>query len=255
MQRAPFFVAATIVLASMGWALALVFGSGPLADTTAALLAADLLLLGTVIAVGVALARGRWTRRAAFLLLGSQAILGVFLEVDGWWIAAVAVSALSIAAVAGPWLSRWLRKLPRSDGPPPKAVGLNLGLIALPALVAVTAPEGVPAGGWLLTGFTLIAAWAYSRAWLPALWAVRVALPLLGIAAAAVLPWWGALVLGMGVTMLTALAWSPEVRQATLSPAAVPVDLIPIPPELAPPEVLEAAGLDDRGKPIQRRES
>jgi hypothetical protein len=249
MQRAPLFVAATIVLASLGWALVLVFGSGALAESAAALLAADLVILGTVIAVGVALSRGRWTRRAAALLLGGEAVLGVLFEVDGWWIGAVLVTVLGIAAVAGPWLGGWLRKLPRADGPPAKAVVLNLGLVSLPALVAVTAPEAVPLGGWLLSGFALVGAWAYSQARLPALWAIRVALPLMGIVSAASLTWPGALALGAGVTVLTALAWSPDVRQATLSPAAVPADLVPIPPELAPAEVLEAAGLDDRGRP------
>jgi hypothetical protein len=254
MQRSPVVITASVVLASLAWALNLVFGSGPLDNSAAALLAADQLVVGTVIGVGIALARGRWTRRAALLLLGGQALLGIALDANGWWIAAVLATAIGIAAVAGPWLGGWLRKLPRADGPPPRAVIMNLGLIALPSLVAVTGFDGVPLAGWLLSGLALAAAWAYSQAWLPALWAVRVALPVLGVAAAAALPWWGALVLGLAVTALTALAWSPEVRQATLSPAAVPVDLIPIPPELTPPEVLEAAGFDTRGRPIEREQ-
>ena len=252
MQRSPLLVAATVVLASLGSALVLVFGSGPLAVSSATLLAADLLILATVIAVAIALSRGRWTRRAAFLLLGGQAGLGVFFEADGWWIGAVLVTALGIGAVAGPWLGSWLRKLPRADGPPPKAVVLSLGLVGLPALVAVTAPAGVPMGGWLLSGFGLSAAWAYSQAWLPALWATRGGLPLLGAAAVVGLSWPGVLVLGLGVAALTGLSWSPEVHQATMSQAAIPVDLVPIPPELAPADVLEAAGLDDRGRPKER---
>lgn len=252
MQRSPVVIATSVVLASLAWALTLVFGSGPLADSAAALLAVDQLVVGTVIGVGIVLARGRWTRRAALLLLGGQALLGVFLTADGWWIGAVLTTAIGIGAVAGPWLGGWLRKLPRSDGPPTRAVIMNLGLIALPSLVAVAGLDGVPATGWLLSGFALAAGWAYSQAFLPALWAVRVALPVLGMVAAAALPWWGALVLGLAVTALTALAWSPEVRQATLSPAAVPVDLVPIPPELTPPEVLETAGFDTRGRRIER---
>ena len=251
MQRSPVVIAATIMLASVAWALALMFGSGPLADSAAALLAADQLVVGTVIGVGVVLSRGRWTRRAAYALLGGQAMLGVFLEADGWWIAAVLLTAGGIAAVSGPWLRGWLRKLPRADGPPPKAVAMNLGLLSLPALVAVTGFQGVPVTGWLLSGFAVIAGWAYSQAWLSGLWAVRLGLPVLGLAAALSLPWPGAVLLGLAVGLLAMLAWSPEVHQATLSPAAVPVNLIPIPPELAPPEVLEAAGLDHRGRPQQ----
>ncbi len=249
MQSSPVVIGATIVLASVAWALALVFGSGPLAASAAALLAADQLIVGTVIGVGIVLSRGRWTGRAAFLLLVGQALLGVFLEADGWWIAGVLLTAGGIAALAGPWLRGWLRKLPRADGPPPKAVVLNLSLVSLPTLVAVTGFESVSTGGWLLSGFALISGWAYSQAWLPALWAVRVGLPVLGIAAAAALPWPGAVLIGLAVALLTALAWSQEVWQATLSPAALPVNLIPIPRELTPPEILEAAGLDDRGRP------
>ena len=249
MHRSPLVVAATIVPASLGWALVLAFGSGPFVVSAAVLLATDLLILGTVVAVGVVLSRGRWTRRSAFGLLGGQAVLGVFFEVDGWWIAAVLLTVISIGAVAGPWLNGWLRKLPGVDGPSSRVVSLNLGLIALPALVAVCAPGDIPVGGWLLSGFGLGAAWAYSQAWLPALWAVRIGLPVLGVVAAAPLAWPGALALGLGVVVLTALAWAPDVHQAFFPGTATPVHLIPIPPELAPPEVLDAAGLDDGGRP------
>jgi hypothetical protein len=255
MQRSPVAIAASIVLASLAWALALAFGSGPFAGSSAALLAVDLLIVGTVVAVGIVLSRGRWTRRAALVLLGGQALLGVFLDVDGWWIAAVVLTALAIGAVAGPWLGGWLRKLPRADGPPPRAVSLGLGLMGLPALVAATAPAGVTAGGWVLGGFSLIAAWAYSQAWLPILWATRVGLPVLGIVAVAGLSWAGILALGLGVVMLTALAWSPDVLRAAMTATPTPVDLVPIPPELAPPEILEAAGLDDRGRPRGTKET
>ena len=255
MQSSPVVIAATVVLASLAWALVLAFGSGPFASSPAALLAADLLILGTVIAVGVVLSRGRWTRRAALVLLGGQALLGVVFEVDGWWIAAVGLSAIAIGALAGPWLAGWLRKLPRADGPPPRAVSLNLGLIALPALVAATSPEGIPVGGWILSGFGVVAAWAYSQAWLPALWVIRVALPVLGVVTVAGLSWAGVLALGLIAVMLTALAWSPDVLRATMVATPARVDLVPIPPELAPPEILEAARLDDRGRPRPQEET
>ncbi len=255
MQRPPLTVAALMVLSCLGWALVLAFGSGPLAGSAAVLLAVDLLLLGTVIAVGIVLARGRWTRWAGFVLLGGQAVLGIFYEADGWWIAAVAATAVSCGGLAGPWLDGWLRRLPRADGPPPPAVILSLGLLGLPALVAVTAPGGVTMGGWLLSGLAILGAWGYSQGWLPALWALRGGLPLLGVTAVAPLPWLEALVLGPAVAMLTALAWSPEVQRATLTTTRTAVDPVAIPPELAPPEVLEAAGLDDHGRPRQQGEA
>ena len=252
MQRSPFVIATTVIAASLAWGLVLAFGSGPLVPSAAALLAGDQLIMGTVIGVGLVLSRGRWTRRAGFALLGGQALLGIFFEADGWWAGAVLMTAIGIAALAGPWLGGWLRKLPRADGPPSMAVTMNLGLVGLPALVAVTAPGGVPVAGWLLSGLALATAWSYSQAWLPAVWAVRVLLPVLGIATAAALSWPGVVALASGVVALTTLAWLPEVRQATVSPATIPARLVPIPPELAPRDVLEAAGLDDRGRPKLR---
>ena len=144
MQRSPFVIATTVIAASLAWGLVLAFGSGPLVPSAAALLAGDQLIMGTVIGVGLVLSRGRWTRRAGFALLGGQALLGIFFEADGWWAGAVLMTAIGIAALAGPWLGGWLRKLPRADGPPSMAVTMNLGLVGLPALVAVTAPGGFP---------------------------------------------------------------------------------------------------------------
>jgi hypothetical protein len=249
MQRSPIIIAALLVLACLAWALALGFSSGPFVPSSATLLAIDLLILGTVIAVGVVLSGGRWTRRAGLILLVGLAVLAIFLDVDGWWIAGAVTTVPAIGLWAGPWLGTRFRKLPRADGPPPRAAVLTLGLIAVPALVAVTAPAGVSTGGWVLSAFSLVAAWAYSRAWLTALWAIRTALPILGIVTAAGLTWPGGLALGLGVVMLTALAWAPEVQQAAMEPAPLPADPLPIPRELIPREVLDTAGLDEKGRP------
>lgn len=248
MHRPPLLAAAAIVLAALGWALSLTFGDGPLSESAAALLAADLLLVATVVAVGVVWSRGRWTRRMAALLVVVGAAIGVPQKADGWWIGAVAATGLAVLAVAGPWLGRWLRKSPRSDGPPSRSVALLLGLLLLPGLVAATAPGGVALAGWLLAGFAAPAAWLYARARTPALWAIRALLPLLGLAAAVTLGWAGGLVLGTGVVTLTALAWSREALAAAMPPVTAQAGVVPIPPELTPTEVLEAAGLDDRGR-------
>jgi hypothetical protein len=251
-MRSPVVIAVSLILASLAWALALVFGSGPFAASAAALLAIDLLLVGTVIAVGVVLSRGRWTRRAGSVLLGAEALLSVFLGINGWWIGAVVTTAASIASFTGPWLGRWLRKLPSAAGPSPRAVALALSLLAVPGLVAASSPGGVTLAGWVLSGFAVVSAWSYSRAWLTALWAIRTALPILGIIAAVGLTWPGGLALGLGVVMLTALAWAPDVLQAALIPRPTRVNPVAIPPELIPRDVLDAAGLDDRGRPHRR---
>lgn len=249
MQRSPILFAAVLVLASLAWALALAFGSGPFGASSATLLAIDLLILGTVTAIGVVLSGGRWTRRAGLVLLAGLTVLAVVIDIDGWWIVGTVSTVLAIALWVGPWLGTRLRRLPRADGPPPRAAALTLGLIAVPALVAVTAPSGVSAGGWVLSAFSLVAAWGYARAWLTALWAVRTALPILGIVTAAGLTWPGGLALGLGVVMLTALAWAPDVQQAAMEPSPALADPLPIPRELIPREVMDAAGLDEKGRP------
>jgi hypothetical protein len=93
-----------------------------------------------------------------------------------------------------------------------------------------------------------------------ALWYSRV-LPggLLGVRAL-----WPALAVGLSITMglapgavavvggvtIAVLAWHPSVKHAFHPPREVGTSF-PIPPELAPREVLDTANLDERGRPQQ----
>ncbi len=241
--------ALALVAATAAWALALVFGEGPFEEGPAALLAADLLILATVTGVAMVLGRGLWTRRAAAFLLAGLLVLAAAQARDGWWWAGLAATVTGVVAVGGPWLSSRLRRDRRTDAPPSRVVGLVMGLLALPGLIAVAGPSAVPLFGWLLAGFAALAAWGYSRAWMPFVWILRSVLPLLGILAAIRLGLPGGLVLGLAVAGLTILAWTPEAMVAVVAPPTRRAQPVPIPPELVPPNILDEAGYDERGRP------
>ncbi len=131
---------------------------------------------------------------------------------------------------------------------PTQATILALGLLTLPGLVAVCGPKRITATGWLLAGLAAACAWGYARALPGFVWVTRLALPVVGVAAAVGLGWIGGIVLGGAVGALTLLAWSREAMMAVIPPAARRAKPVPIPPELVPREVLDAAGVDERGQ-------
>ena len=97
--------------------------------------------------------------------------------------------------------------------------------------------------------FAPIVAWTYGQAMLAGLWAARVAIPGVGLLAIWGLAWWAVLLLGIVIAIEAWLAWSNQIHVAmTGRDPVTKVQSVPIPPELAPPEILAAAGLDDRGR-------
>jgi hypothetical protein len=125
-----------------------------------------------------------------------------------------------------------------------------LGLVAAPGIVALAAADGLRPLDWALSGFALLTAWGLGRGSATALWALRLGLAPLTAATGLT----GALPRGLAVVAvgiaITAAAWRREVALA-VRPLAV-AGGVPIPPELAPPEILRAAGYDDRGRPVER---
>ena len=87
------------------------------------------------------------------------------------------------------------------------------------------------------------------RARAPALWATRLALVPLGVAAwvAGGLP--GGAVQSAYAAVVAGAAWAKQVGLAVSPIAPVRARPVPFPPELVPAEVMEAAGLDRSGRP------
>lgn len=253
MLWAPFVVAALVLASTLVWVARLAGSTAPLAVTSATLLGAALLVNATVAVVGLLVARGRWTRRLAVAVVLVQLSTAPLLERTPLWFLGVGTSTLALLALTGPWLTGWLRRRPRPADPPSAAVLLAVGLLFLPIVVALAAPRGLAIGQWLLVGTAAASALGYSRAYVLALWTLRLAFPILGALALFGLPPAGAAALGLAEAILTRLAWSRHARQAITPLPPIRGHAVAIPPELVPPDVLGVAGRETTGRRIRRR--
>lgn len=248
MPRFPFIAAALLLAATIAWALLVAAAGEPFATGSAALIAANAVLAAVVATAGMLLARSQWARRLALGLLAAELALLPALPADGGSTLVGAVAAVAALAVASPPLTHWVRRLPVAGGPPRRVVVLLLVLVLLPAVVGLSDPSGPSMAGWALAAAAPVLAWGYARSYAAALWALRLVLPVLGLAAAIGAGWPAGLAVMAVAAGATALAWLRDARLAAIPLAPPRVDTYRIPPELAPPEVLEAAGLDAHGR-------
>ncbi len=248
MPRFPFLAGAAVVAASVAWALRLVAADEPLAASSAVLVAGDALLLAIVATAGLLLARSQWARYLAVGLLAAETALAAALPRDGWTWAVLAAVGTAGVLMAAPAASRWVRRLPAVGGPPPRVVVLLVVLVTLPGVVGLAVPGGPGAAQWALAVGALVLAWGYSRAHASALWGLRLGFPLVALAGAVTAGWPGGVAIGAVAAAVTALAWLRDARLAAFPLAPPRVETYRIPPELAPPEVLDAAGLDRSGR-------
>lgn len=246
-MRPALFAAALVLASAVLWAGRLLAGPGPFAAGPASLLAADLVVLAAVAVVGVLVAGSRWARRLAVGVAAAGPLVGTALPVDPAWVVALAVSGAALALAVGPALGTVVRRLPAADGPPPAAVALPLLLLSVPALAGAALPSGPTPLAWVAVAVsTLVAVW-YAKAWPGAVPAVRLLAPAALVAGALGSGPVPGVVLGLAAAGVAALAWTKAARSAA-RPLVAPGRAIPIPPELLPADLLEAAGLDSRGR-------
>lgn len=249
MPIAPLVITTLIVAPMVFGAVLLALTPAPFSADAALLLAAGNTILGTTDATGFLLARARWARH-----LGSAlALLWIGLGVVGesrWHSASVVLGAGLLAAMAGPWSDRWLRRLPAAEAPPRAATALLFALVSVPTLLAISSPTGVTAASWAFAIWCLLLAWAVARAVPGASTAARYAHPAIALALAYPAGRHGGVVVLASGVVGTVLAWQREVRVA-VAPLVPPIpgEVVRFPPELAPAAVLEAAGLDRSGRP------
>ncbi len=248
MTRAPAFITGLLTAATVAALGALATDPAPYSSSIAVLLAAGL-VIATVIAVsGLLIARGRWALPAVVVAALVSVATGTIVE-TAWGVPSILLGAGAVAGVAGPWLGRWLRRLPSAQGPPPEAAAMLLLLTWGPLVLSMPGPEGAVVARWSLSAWALALALVISRAVPVARAASRIAhpvataatIPFLPVAVAAAAAIWG--------LATTGLAWrrSVGVALAPLDPRAA--ETIRFPPELTPREVLHDAGLDDSGRP------
>ncbi len=244
--RRPQATAAALFASAATWA-----GIASTTDVYSAsssfVLGAGLLLISTVSIVGMVAGAARWALRLALGSAGVMVALGLLFPLTPWSVTAMASAGVAAAGLAGTSFDGMIRQRPPADGPPARSVLLPLLLLAAPPVWALLAPDGL--GLWALIGVAV--SWVtmgwYVKAAPAALLAVRIGSPV-ALAAAAIfegLPV-GAFIAATAVGVV-ALAWTVDVRIA-VHPLAEPGTTVPIPPELAPRDVLDAAGIDDRGR-------
>lgn len=246
-MRRSFLVTALVLVAALAWAVRLAAGDGPWPAGAAGLLGADLVLVAAVAVVGILVAASRWAARLAFGVAAAGLPIALALPVNGLWWLALLVSAVAAGGIAGGGLKGSVRERPNASGPPTEAVLLSIGLVALPGVIGASAVDGLGAGGWTVAALSLAVAGWYVKAAPAATTVVRVATPVLAVAAAVAVGWPGGVAPAVAALALTGIAWTQAARVA-VKPLVERGSRVAIPPELAPGEVLDAAGLDDRGR-------
>ena len=251
MPAAPLIVAFLIVVTSgIGW-MTLALAPEPFAVSSAVLFSAGLAILTVVAVSGTLLARGRWARHLGTIV--ALAWIGVGAVVDTpWGNAVIVVGAAALAANLGPWLGRWLRRLPSTDGTPPAAVIALLALLLAPPAIAVAGPGGVATVSWAFAAWSVLLALALARTTPGALTAARLAHPTAAMAASIVVGFPTAIPILLSAAVVSVLCWRRDLAVAIAPIMPRAGQALRIPPELAPPEVLEAAGVDDSGRRANR---
>lgn len=233
--------------AALAWTLALIVDGDPLGTTGAFLTGVGLLLIASVAVVGLTVTGSRWSHRLAVISVTCGLVVAGLRPIDGFWLAGLFLSVSSAAALFLPSVTGRVRRLPAASGPPGTAVLLTLLLVSVPFVIGLTTQSSEPWAALSVGLSAPLVGFAYARVIPGGLLAVRVIWPLLSVGLApflSVSAAAAAVVLAIGVA---ALSRRREVK-ASFHPPREPGTSYPIPPELAPPEILDAAGLDDKGR-------
>lgn len=233
--------------AALAWTLALIVDRGSLGSTGALLTGVGLLLMSTVAVVGMIITGSRWSHRLAAFGVMCGLVVGVVRPIDLFWVLALVLSALAGAVLYLPAVTGRIRRLPAAAGPPTTAVVLPIALISFPYAMGFVIGTSQT---WAVMTVGLSApvfAFGYARVIPGGLLGVRLVWPLIALAAAPFLSLSAATLSAIAALGVAALAWRPEVK-ASFHPPREAGTSYPIPPELAPPDILDAAGLDDRGR-------
>lgn len=246
-MNASILTTASLFVASLAAAF-VVTGSDPFWDDGAgSMIASGHLLLTAVTVVGALVGAARWSVGVGVGLTAMLSVVAVLHPIGPAWIVMVVTGAIALTGLVGTGLRAVVRQRPPADAPPPKATALALGMLTPPLTIGAVQPEGVDLADWVVVILAVVVGVVYTRAGSRAVWASRIGLPLLTVAVLFAVPFPGALLPFVVFGALSALSWTADARLAAV-PLATPGKRVPIPAELAPGEILDAAGLDDRGR-------
>lgn len=237
--------AAILLLASTGaWTVVLALGLHSRPATAVVLMAVSLWVVTVASIAGMLISRSQWARRLGLTLTLGHATTAAIASVDPWWWVGAALSMAAAVSVAGPWLKGYVRSLPAAAGPPARAVVIPILLVGTPFLVGLAGGDRIAAA--LVGGGAFLTAFWFVRTLPAALMVVRVVWPLAALTGGWVMGWpAGTVAAAMGLTVAT-VAWDSSVTRAVV-PLVERGSVVPIPPELTPREILDAADLDDKG--------
>lgn len=250
MPRSPFVIAALVTAAVLVAGARLVFGETVYRTSSGTLVAGGLLLITVVSLAAFLVGRTRWSRYALYGCVGSSLAAGSAGDGSPSWWALAALSTAALAGLIGPWPDRWLRRLPAADGPPAAATALLVVLVATPAFSGFAAPLGTHRAVWAWAGWSVVLALALARAIPGSLTAARWLHPALGLVVGLLAGAPQGFTVAAAALAASTLAWTRDVRLAVAPPDRDP-SVVPFPPELVSPDVLAAAGLDDRGRRLE----
>lgn len=241
------FVASFLVIASaLVWAAALTADPGIWDPGAAMIIGAGLIVAGSVAVAAILVQSSPLGLRLAWTVLAIEALIAFYRPLSPAWVVGIAFLTAAGVASVDSTLGGTLRQLPPPSPIPSHAIALCLTLLAAGPIAAVGSLGAKVGRLGIITGITWLVLLWYIRLWPGREWAVRLMAPvllLLGftLPAPASLIWMGHL------AAATALAWTSGARLA-VRPLVERGHPVPIPPELAPPEVLHSAGIDERGK-------
>ena len=234
--------------AAIAWTLALIANGEPLGAAGSLLTGVGLLVLAAVSVIGMTITGGRWAHRLGVLSVAAGLVVAAIRPVDGFWFLGLATSAVAGAGLFMPQVTGRIRKLPAAAGPPQAAVVVTLVMLSVPFILGVLAGTS---DAWALLTVGLSApvfAFAFSRVLPGGLIGIRLVWPLSALALSPFLSLTAAVATVLTALVVGVIAWRSEVK-AAFHPPTEAGSTYPIPPELVPGEILDAADIDDRGRP------
>lgn len=236
-----------LILSTAAWTTVMLADPSPRAELGVLAMGISLWVATVTSIVGMVISRSRWARRTGVAITAGHAVVALIWPSGTLWTVAAALSVVTAVAVTGPWLRGIVRSLPAASGPPARAVLVPLVLLAVPFVGGAADGKGI----WFAVSFAtaLLSAFWFIRTFPGAMIAVRVVWPAIALATAWPIGGSAGVVLALGGVAVAVLAWDKSVTRAVI-PLVEKGSVVPIPPELAPSDVLDAAGIDDRGRPL-----
>jgi hypothetical protein len=234
------------LVTSLTWAGALTLSSQPWTPIAAGVIAAGLVVTAAVAVTLVVVQSSPVGYRISWGLLAVEALVASLQPMSGVWWTGVLLIAATGALLTDSTLGGWIRQQPPPTPVPASSLALCLTLLAGGPVTALASPSIDLTWLPLLTFCAWLVLFWYVRRWPGRELAPRLASPLLAVGGL-LLPGQAGWIWVVAMLLAAVLAWTAGSRLA-VRPLVERGHPVPIPPELAPADVLHTAGIDDKGR-------